>query len=255
MRKPIIAGNWKMHTTVGEAVALVDSMRESLDKIDSVDSVVCPPFVSLSAVSAALKTSRIAVGAQNMHWEAKGAYTGEIAPGMLAGMCQYVIVGHSERRAYFAETDEGVNRKIKTAQAWGLTPIVCVGETEAQYDAGETEAVVRRQVGGALQGVTSEQVSLVVVAYEPIWAIGTGKAASAEDANSVIGRTIRATLAELYGRQVAELVRIQYGGSTKPVNIAEYMQQPHIDGALVGGASLSAESFVEMVQITDKLRS
>jgi triosephosphate isomerase len=255
MRKPIIAGNWKMYTTVGEAVALVDSMRESLDKIDNVDSVVCPPFVSLSAVSAALKTSRIAVGAQNMHWEAEGAYTGEIAPGMLAGMCQFVILGHSERRAYFAETDEGVNRKLKASQAWGLTPIVCVGETEAQYDAGETVALVRHQVGAALEGVTPEQVSQLVVAYEPIWAIGTGKAASAEDANSVIGRTIRATLAELYDERVADLVRIQYGGSTKPVNIAEYMQQPHIDGALVGGASLSAESFVEMVQITEKLRS
>jgi triosephosphate isomerase len=255
MRKPIIAGNWKMHTTVGEAVALVDSMREYLDKITSVDSVVCPPFVALSAVAAALKSSRISVGAQNMHWETKGAYTGEIAPGMLVGMCQYVILGHSERREYFGETDEGVNRKLKAAQAWGLTPIICVGETEAQYDAGQTESVVQSQVAAAVENVTPEQAARLVIAYEPIWAIGTGKAASAEEANSVIGRTIRATLAQLYDSEIAELVRIQYGGSTKPANIAEYMLQPHIDGALVGGASLRAESFVEMMQITDQLRS
>ena len=255
MRKPIIAGNWKMHKTIDEAVALVDAMRASLDEIETVASVVCPPFVALSAVAEVLKGSRVNVGAQNMHWGEEGAYTGEIAPGMLAGLCQYVILGHSERRGYFGETDEGVNKKAKAALAHGLTPIICVGETEAQYDAGETDAVVRRQVAAALEGFSAEQVSSLVFAYEPIWAIGTGKAATGEDANRTIGGIVRGTIAELYGQETAQAVRVQYGGSAKPTNIAEFMQQPDIDGALVGGASLTADSFVEMVRITAQLGS
>jgi len=255
MRRPIIAGNWKMHKTIDEAVALVHAMRPSLDEIESVESVVCPPFVALSAVADALKGSRVKVGAQNMHWAEKGAYTGEIAPPMLAGLCQYVILGHSERRSYFGETDEGVNKKAKAALAHGLIPIICVGETEAQYDAGETDAVVRRQVTAALDGLTAEQVRSLVIAYEPVWAIGTGKAATGVDANRVIGRIVRGTIAELYDEETAQTVRVQYGGSTNPANIAEFMQQSDIDGALVGGASLKADSFVEMVRITARLRS
>ena len=254
MRKPIIAGNWKMHKTIGEAVALAQALRPSLDEIESVESVVCPPFVALSAVADVLKGSRVRVGAQNMHWAEKGAYTGEIAPPMLVGLCQYVILGHSERRGYFGETDEGVNRKVKAALAHGLTPIICVGETEAEHDAGQTDAVVRRQVAAALEGLTAEQVRSLVIAYEPVWAIGTGKAATGTDANRVIGRVVRSTIAELYDEETAQTVRVQYGGSTNPGNIAEFMQQPEIDGALVGGASLKADSFVEMVRITARLR-
>ncbi len=255
MRKPIIAGNWKMYKTIAEAVALAEAMRASLDEIESVESVVCPPFVALSAVSAVLQNSRLRVGAQNMHWAEQGAYTGEIAPNMLAGLCQVVILGHSERRGYFGETDAGVNKKAQAALAHGLTPIICVGETEAQYDAGETDAVVRSQVEAALQGLTAAQVRSLVIAYEPIWAIGTGKAATGEDANQVIGGVVRGAIARLYDEEIAQAVRIQYGGSTRPANIAEFMQQPDIDGALVGGASLQADSFVEMVRITAGLRS
>ena len=255
MRKPIIAGNWKMYKTIGEAVALVEAMRASLDEIEAEDSVVCPPSVSLSAVAAALKSSRVGVGAQNMYYEEEGAYTGEIAPGMLVGLCQYVILGHSERRGFFGETDAGVNRKMKAALAHGLTPIICVGETEAQHDGGETDVVVRRQVTAALEGLASEQIGSLVIAYEPIWAIGTGKAATAADANRVIGGVIRGTIRGLYGEEAAQAVRIQYGGSTKPVNIVEFMEQPDIDGALVGGASLKADDFVEMVRLTARVRS
>jgi len=254
MRKPIIAGNWKMYKTIGESVALVEAMRESLDEIETVDSVVCPPSVCLSAVAAALKSSRVGVGAQNMYFEEDGAYTGEIAPGMLVGLCDYVILGHSERRAYFGETDEGVNRKTKAALAHGLIPIICVGETEAQYDDGKTDVVVRSQVTAALEGLAAEQVPSLVIAYEPIWAIGTGKAATAADANRVTGGVIRNAIGELFGKATAQAVRIQYGGSTKPVNIVEFMEQPDIDGALVGGASLRPDSFVEMVRLTAGVR-
>jgi triosephosphate isomerase len=174
---------------------------------------------------------------------------------MLAGLCQYVILGHSERRGYFGETDEGVNRKVRAALAHDLTPIICVGETEAQHDAGKTGTVVRGQVAAALADLTAEQVCSVVIAYEPIWAIGTGKAATSADADRVIGSTLRGTIAELCGENTAQTVRIQYGGSTKPGNIAEFMEQSNIDGALVGGASLDPDNFVEMVRITAQLRS
>jgi triosephosphate isomerase len=183
-----------------------------------------------------------------MHWEDKGAYTGEIAPGMLKELCQYVILGHSERRAYFGETDEGVNRKLKAALAHGLLPIVCVGETEAEYDAGRTEEVIGGQVRGALVGLSAEQVAGLVIAYEPVWAIGTGKAATAAGAGAVIGLTIRGTIAKLYDEATAQAVRVQYGGSVKPANVAEFMAHPDIDGALVGGASLKPD-FVELVRI------
>ncbi len=183
-----------------------------------------------------------------MHWEENGAYTGEIAPAMLQELCQYVILGHSERRALFGETDEGVNRKIKAALPLGLQPIVCVGETEAEYDAGRTAQVVSGQVRGCLEGLSDEQVARLVIAYEPVWAIGTGKAATPAGAGAVIGLTIRGTIAAIHGEATAQAVRVQYGGSVKPSNVAEFMAHPDIDGALVGGASLKPD-FVELVRI------
>lgn len=255
MRRPIIAGNWKMYKTIDEAVALVRDMRRALNDVETVESVVCPPFIAIPAVADALRGTRIAVGAQNMHWAEQGAYTGEIAPGMLVNHCTYVILGHSERRQYFGETDEGVNKKARAAFAHQLTPIICVGENLAQNEAGQTDSVVRTQVTGALQGLTKEQVASLVIAYEPVWAIGTGRNAEPADANRVIGLTIRGAIADLYDETTAQAVRIQYGGSTNAANIAGFMSMPDIDGALVGGASLKADGFVEMVKTTAQVRS
>lgn len=247
MRRPIIAGNWKMNKTVAEAVDLVRAIRRGLNEVEGVDRVLCPPFTALAAVKDLLQASKIGLGAQDMYWQEKGAYTGQISALMLKELCQYVILGHSERRAYFGETDEGVNRKVKAALAHGLTPIVCVGETEAQYDAGQTGAVVGGQVRGCLAGLTAEQIAGLVIAYEPVWAIGTGKAATPAGAGAVIGLTIRGAVAELAGEAAAQAVRIQYGGSVTPDNIAEFMAHPDIDGALVGGASLKPD-FVDLVR-------
>jgi triosephosphate isomerase len=247
MRRPIIAGNWKMNKTIAEAVDLVRSIRRGLNEVEAVDRVLCPPFTALAAVKELLQATKIGLGAQDMYWQDKGAYTGEISPLMLKELCQYVILGHSERRAYFGETDEGVNRKVKAALTHGLTPIVCVGETETQHDAGQTEAVVGGQVQDCLAGFAAEQVAGFVIAYEPVWAIGTGKAATAAGAGAVIGLTIRGTVARMYGEAAAQAVRIQYGGSVTPDNIAEFMTHPDIDGALVGGASLKPE-FVALVR-------
>ncbi|MGQ9625637.1 MAG: triose-phosphate isomerase [Anaerolineae bacterium] len=248
MRTPIIAGNWKMNKTIEEAVALVREMQPRLGEVRSVERVLCPPFVALSAVAELLKLTDIKLGAQNMYWEEAGAYTGEISPLMLKGLCQYVILGHSERRGYFGETDEWVNRKVKAALEHGLTPIICIGEKLEENEAGRTEEVVSHQVRGCLAGLSAEQVRGVVIAYEPIWAIGTGKAATAAGANAVIGLTVRGTIAKLYGKDTAQAVRIQYGGSVSASNIAEFMRQSEIDGALVGGASLKAGEFVEIVR-------
>ncbi len=248
MRRPILAGNWKMNMTIAEATGFVRSIRRGLNDIKAVDRVLCPPFTALAAVKELLIATEIGLGAQNMHWEEKGAYTGEIAPAMLKELCQYVILGHSERRALFGETDEGVNRKIKAALPLGLQPIVCVGETEAEYDAGRTEEVVSGQMRGCLEGLSAEQVSGLVIAYEPVWAIGTGKAATPAGAGAVIGLTIRGTIAAIYGQATAQAVRVQYGGSVKPSNVADFMAHPDIDGALVGGASLKPD-FVELVRI------
>jgi triosephosphate isomerase len=254
MRKPIIAGNWKMNKTIAEAVDLARAMRRDLNAIDSVESVVCPAFVALPAVADALAGTRIGVGAQNMFWAEQGAYTGEIAPNMLVGLCQYVILGHSERRQYFGETDEGVNKKAHAAFKHGLLPIIAVGENLAQNQAGETDQVVRTQVAGGLQGLSKEQVASLVIAYEPVWAIGTGLNAEPAGAARVIGVAIRGMVAELYDEATAQAVRIQYGGSANAANIADFMAMPDIDGALVGGASLKAESFVEMVKATARAR-
>ncbi|MDX1521171.1 MAG: triose-phosphate isomerase [Anaerolineae bacterium] len=248
MRKPIIAGNWKMHTTIAEAVLLAREVREAVAGLDEVDVVLCPPFISMSAVDDVIAESRIELGAQNMHWEDKGAFTGEVSPVMLKGWCDYVIIGHSERRQYFGETDEGVNKKVKAALTHHLIPIVCVGEDLAQNEAGETNAFVGGQVRAAFDGLSAQQATEVIVAYEPIWAIGTGKTAEPAAANSIIAMSIRGALADLYNEDTAQKVRVQYGGSVKPANCESFMVQPDIDGALVGGASLDADSFVSLVQ-------
>src|SRR5579859_3993830 len=245
-RRPIVAGNWKMNTTLDEGLALVDELLPRLQAISAVDRVVCPPFVSLAAIAERLKGTDIGVGAQNLYPEPKGAFTGEIAPGMLEGLASYVVLGHSERRQYFFEDDALVNRKVKAALQVGLVPIVCVGESLEQNERGEAEAVVTRQVRAALDGV--EHLSAVVVAYEPIWAIGTGRAATPEGANATIA-LIRRTVEELANPTIANGLRIQYGGSVTPDNFAAFIAQPDIDGALVGGASLKADQFLDIVRL------
>ena len=237
-----------MHKTIDEAVKLARELRRPLGRIDNVESAVCPPFMALSAVSDVLGKTGIKVGAQNMHWETQGAFTGEVSPAMLKGLCQYVIIGHSERRQYSGETDEDVNRKVHAALQHSLMPIVCVGESLEHNEAGQTDAFVGGQVRAALKGISGEQARGIVVAYEPIWAIGSGKAATPADANRTIGLTVRGMLADLFGEEVAQTIRIQYGGSVKPDNIVAYMSQPDIDGALVGGASLKTDDFAALVK-------
>ncbi len=252
MRKPFVAGNWKMFKTVAEARLLVSELVPGMQVIEGVDKVLCPPFTALMAVAAMLEGTHIGLGAQNMHWELSGAYTGEIAPPMLAELCRYVILGHSERRTFFGETDETVNRKAQAALAHGLVPIVCVGETLAEYEAGRTAEVVSRQVHLGLAGLggLNEPGSAagLVIAYEPVWAIGTGRASTAAGASAVIRDVIRAALADLFGEGVAQAVRVLYGGSVNAKNAAEFFADPEIDGALVGGASLKAADFTQIVQ-------
>lgn len=253
MRKPMMAGNWKMYKTPQEAVTLAQEIAQAVGDVDSVDRVVCPTFVCLPGVAAALAGSSIQVGAQNVHQAGEGAYTGEISAAMLQGLVSHVIIGHSERRAYFHESDETVNQKIRSALDHGLVPILCVGESLEQNEAGETESFVSGQVEAALAGLSGEEVTGLVIAYEPIWAIGTGRAATAQQAGDICGGVVRQTLVRLYGQDVAANTRILYGGSTKPGNIQEIMEQPDIDGALIGGASLTAESYGEMVRITSQV--
>jgi triosephosphate isomerase (TIM) len=253
MRTPIIAGNWKMNTTVDEAMALAEQMKD-LDKLTtSVDVVFCPPFVSIHALKWTLRGTALGLGAQNMYMQEKGAFTGEISPVMLAALCKYVILGHSERRQYFKETDEFINQKVKLALKHSLIPIVCVGETLAQYEANETDAVVTSQVTGVLHELSAEQVKGLVIAYEPVWAIGTGRAATAEIAQNVCAR-IRAIVRKLYDQPTADAVRVQYGGSVTAANVAEIISQPDIDGALVGGASLKAADFAVICQKSAELK-
>lgn len=247
MRTPIIAGNWKMNTNLASATELVNAMKADLSALvatNTVQAVLCPPFPYLARVSELTRGTGIGVGAQNMYAEAKGAFTGEVAPGMLLDFAEYVILGHSERRQIFHESDELVNKKIHAALANRLKPIVCCGEALETYENGETDVWVRGQIHAAMRDLTAEQVRGLIIAYEPIWAIGTGKAATGAGANSVIGLSIRGALAELYGEEVAQAVRVQYGGSVTAKNIEEFIVQPDIDGALVGGASLKAEEFV-----------
>lgn len=248
MRKPLVAGNWKMHKTVAEARHLVSEMVPGLQAVSGVENVVCPPATALLAVSALLEGTDIGLGAQHMHWESAGAFTGEISPPMVAELCSYVIVGHSERRAYFNETDETVNRRVQAALAHDLTPIVCVGETLDENEAGRTSEVVTRQMEDGLAGLALTNGNAIVIAYEPVWAIGTGKAATPEGANAVIADVIRPALAEMFGDTVAQETRVLYGGSVKGDNAAEFFDQPDIDGALVGGASLTSDDFLAITQ-------
>jgi triosephosphate isomerase len=248
MRKPFVAGNWKMNKTVAEARDLVFKMSKPLQEIQGVEKVLCPPFTSLIAVSALLEGTDIGLGTQNMYWEEKGAFTGEISPVMVKEFCRYVILGHSERRTYFGETDQTVNRKLVAAQKFDLTPIVCVGETLEQYESNQTREVVARQTSQSLRDVDPTFASRIVVAYEPVWAIGTGKASSGEGANQVVKDIIRPALAELYGSGTAQAIRVLYGGSVTASNAAEFFSQPDIDGALVGGASLKIDEFVAIAK-------
>ena len=247
-RVPIVAGNWKMHKRPDESAELAAAILAALPGQHAVEVVLCPPFVALAAVAQVLRGSHVKLGAQNVHAEESGAFTGEVAAGMLAGLCQYVIVGHSERRHFFAETDEQVGRKAAAVLAHGLRPIICVGENLAEYEAAQTALVVERQVRTAYGQIAAADVAITVVAYEPVWAIGSGRAATAVGANKVCGETVRAVLAQMFGGALAQQVRVQYGGSVKGGNIAEFMAQPDIDGALVGGASLTAGSFVDIVR-------
>jgi triosephosphate isomerase len=254
MRKPILAGNWKMNKTVAEAVALVQNMKGELLKVNGVEKVLCPPFMAIPEVAKLVAGTELRLGAQDMYWQDSGAFTGEVSPLMVKEFCQYVIIGHSERRQHFGETDETVNRKIKAALAHGLTPIVCVGESLDIRQADQTEKWVAGQVKAALAGLTGAQVASLVIAYEPIWAIGTGLPATAEEAERVCGQVVRAIVTELYGIPTADAVRIQYGGSVTPANAAELMSKPNIDGALVGGASIKAADFVEIVRLAAKAK-
>ncbi len=252
-RKIIIAGNWKMHKTNAEARQLANQIKMKATDIRQAGIILCPPFTALAAVYETIKDTGIGLGAQNMFWEKEGAFTGEISAGMIKSAgAGYVIIGHSERRQYFGETDETVNKKIKAALENGLNPIVCVGESLQQREENITREVVTRQIKGALAGLKPADMQHIIVAYEPIWAIGTGKTATPQQAEEVHGQ-IRTVLTEMFGQEVAEQVIIQYGGSVKPENARELLSQPNIDGALVGGASLKADSFAGIFQTAEQL--
>ncbi len=251
MRTPLIAGNWKMNTTLDEAARLAREMLPGLDGVSGVDKAVCPPFVSLDAVGRLIRGSSVKLGAQNLYFEEKGAYTGEVSPLMLAGLCELVIIGHSERRQHFAESGQIVNKKIKAALKAGLNPILCVGEKLEENEAGRTGEVVSGQLKSSLAGI--DPAAGIIIAYEPIWAIGTGRAASGAQANGTIG-LIRENIAALYSDGVSEKTRILYGGSVTAANAAEFLGQPEIDGALVGRASLKADEFVSIVRQASEIR-
>ena len=248
MRKVIIAGNWKLNKTALEAIALVTGFKRDLGDITEVDIVVCPPFVALSDAREVLTDSNIGLGAQNVYWEDSGAFTGEVSAPMLKDVgAQYVIIGHSERRQFFGETNQTVNKRIKSALKWGLTPIVCVGETLQEREANKTFSVIQQQCEESLAQFTVKEMEKMVLAYEPVWAIGTGKTATPQQAQEV-HKFIRGILAKMFGSETAANIRIQYGGSVKPENTAELIAQEDIDGALVGGASLQHDSFVKIVK-------
>jgi len=248
LRKKIIAANWKMYKTCTETESFIAEFKNLAGNYEEKEVVICPPFTSLFVAQNLLKDTPFKLGAQNMFWEKEGAYTGEISPVMLKDLnCEYVIIGHSERRQYFCETNENINKKIKTAFNWGFTPIFCVGEKWEEREKGKTEDVIREQVTKGLEGLPMENVEKIVIAYEPVWAIGTGHSAKGEDANEV-AKLIRDIISTLYNSDIANKVRIQYGGSVNPQNIVEFLSQSEIDGALVGGASLKPQSFWEIVK-------
>lgn len=248
MRKPILAGNWKMYKSFDEAVEFVEAVREAIPSEEKVDAVVCAPAIYLPTLVDIATETDLAIGAQNMHFEDEGAFTGEISPSQLASInVDYVILGHSERREMFNETDEAVNKKVRAALNHGIVPIICCGETLAEREAGATVQKVAGQIRAALTGFTAEEVAHMVLAYEPIWAIGTGKTATADDANETCG-AIRAVVADMFDAATAEAIRIQYGGSVKPENVVELLSKEHIDGALVGGASLEVDSYLKLLE-------
>ncbi|NJP37144.1 triose-phosphate isomerase [Alkalicoccus luteus] len=248
MRKPIIAGNWKMNKTKSEAVSFVQEVKNSIPSASKVEAIVCSPDLFLDALVQEAQGTDLKIAAQNMHFEDNGAFTGETSPAALKDLgVEYVVIGHSERRDMFGETDESVNKKVKAALSHGLTPIICVGETLEEREANKTNDVVTTQVKGALEGLSESDVQKTVVAYEPVWAIGTGKTASSEDANETCG-VIREVLSNTFSADTADAVQIQYGGSVKPANIEDLLGQQDIDGALVGGASLEADSFLKLVE-------
>jgi len=248
VRKPIIAGNWKMYKTLSQAVEFVQEVKTSIPESTKVDAVICAPALFLPSLVKEAEGSALEIGAQTMHFENEGAFTGEISPAQLEDLkVNYVILGHSERREYNNETDESVNKKVHAAFEHGMTPIICVGETLDDREKSHTMVKVSSQVGAALKGLTKDQVAKTVIAYEPIWAIGTGKTATSEDANTVC-EGIRKTVSDIAGEEAAEAVRIQYGGSVKPANIKELLSMEHIDGALVGGASLEPDSYLQLLE-------
>ncbi|NQT23433.1 MAG: triose-phosphate isomerase [Candidatus Omnitrophica bacterium] len=253
MRIPIIAGNWKMHKTVDESIELTNAIKRSIYEIEDVETVLCPPFTSLSDVNEMIMDTNIKLGAQNCYWLNEGAYTGEIAPKMLKSVgCAYVIIGHSERRAMFGETNETVNKKIVAALKEGLKPIMCVGEKLKEREANKTFDVIKDHVEGGLKGIAGEDMKNIVIAYEPVWAIGTGKIATPKQAEEV-HKFIRELILKMYDKSVAEALRIQYGGSVKPDNVEGIMKEADVDGALVGGASLKADSFADLIKKTNAL--
>jgi len=247
-RRPMVAGNWKMNKTLSEASELIQAMLPKLKMIEGVDIVLCPPFTNLNFARVETENSNVKIGAQNMHWQEKGAFTGEISASMLAELCDYVILGHSERRQMFGEKDETVNKKAQTALAHGLKPIICVGESLEQNQAGATASVVETQCRESLKGFSPKQAENIVIAYEPVWAIGTGLAATPEDANRVHSDVIRPVLRDLFGEDIADNMRILYGGSVNAENAGELFAMSDIDGGLIGGASLKADAFVAIVQ-------
>ncbi len=252
MRKPMMAGNWKMNLTVADALALTRQIDQLAGDATAVEQLLCPPSVCLHPLKEAAAAMPFSLGAQNCHWQDSGAFTGEISPPMLRGLVDYVIIGHSERRQLFGETDESVNKKTHAALAHQLTPIVCVGESLDQNERGETAAVITAQVSAALDGLSAGQVQSLVIAYEPIWAIGTGRAATAQTAGEICG-LVRAVLRQFHGAAAADSTRVLYGGSANPANISAIMEQTDIDGALIGGASLEARSYADMVKITAEI--
>lgn len=254
MRTPIVAGNWKMYKTLREAVNTATELAPRLAPYDNVERVICPTYIALAAVTEALADTPIKVGAQNMHWKDEGAFTSQIAPSMLKGIASYVIIGHSEVRQYLHDTDEDINKKVKAAIAHGIAPILAVGESLTQRQAGETDSHIGAQIRAGLDGIDGGDIESLVIAYEPIWAIGTGMSCDPTEAERVIGMVIRGNFTTLYGEENAGRLRIQYGGSVKPDNIAAFMAQPNIDGALVGGASLQPDDFVKLVDVASQAK-
>jgi triosephosphate isomerase len=248
MRTPCVAGNWKMHKTVTESISLAKELRSELEEINTVSSIICPPFTALASVSEVIRNSSIHLGAQNLYWEEQGAFTGEISPLMIKELAEYVIIGHSERRTYFFDTDEIINKKVLAALKNDIKPILCLGETLEENESGQTGEVIIRQLSRGLKDVSNDQIPQLIIAYEPVWAIGTGKAATPEGANFVVQDYIRKEISRLSSPEISDRILILYGGSVNPDNARDFFEQPDIDGALVGGASLKKDAFIQITK-------